>query len=130
MTVIFVTNDTISVIYTCIKWNLLFFFYRALLLGEVKITNHLRELMTCFQKGQIPKKWKVIVIRRLYTFNACAMNNKIRGRSTSQCCSGGGSSSSNSCINKFVGTVEKVVVVVPSSIRSGCSSCSVVFMIA
>ena len=84
-------------------------FYRALLLGEVKITNHLRELMTCFQKGQIPKKWKVIAIRRLYTFNACAMNNKIKGRSTSQCCSG-----SSSCKNKFVEAVEVKVVVVPS----------------
>lgn len=31
---------------------------RSLLLGEVKVTNALRELMTCFQKGQIPKKWR------------------------------------------------------------------------
>ena len=35
---------------------------RSLLLGEVKITNALRELMGCFQKGQIPKKWKALHI--------------------------------------------------------------------
>ena len=31
---------------------------RSLLLGEVKVTNALRELMACFQKGIIPKKWR------------------------------------------------------------------------